>query len=131
MSVRKQFSSFKLSNESSSVETVIGESVVIDGPVFSKREIKVDGIVHGSLTTKANIFIGPNSVVDGDIQGKDITICGKVNGNVSAKGRIIMTSKAQITGNMAMEQLVIDEGALFNGNCSMSSSQKPMPIKEK
>ena len=130
MSIKKQFSSFKLSNESSSVDTVIGESVVIDGPVSSKHEIKVDGTIHGSVTTKANVFIGADSVVDGDIHGKDITICGKVNGNVTAKGRIIITSKAQISGNMAMEQLVIDEGACFNGTCSMQTNHKSMPIKE-
>ena len=107
------------------ISTVFGESVVIDGSVFSKHAIKVDGGIHGSVKTKANLFIGPNSVIGGDIQGKDITICGKVSGNVTAKGRIIITSKAQISGNMSMEQLVVDEGAVFNGNCSMQLNQKP------
>lgn len=127
MSVKKHFSSFRLSNESDKVDTVIGESVIIDGPIFSKREIKIDGIVHGSVTTKANLFLGPDSVVDGDIQGKDITICGKVKGNVFAKGRVIVTSKANISGNMSMDQLVVDEGACFNGRCSMQTSMKSVP----
>lgn len=127
MSVKKHFSSFRLSNESDKVDTVIGESVIIDGPVFSKREIRIDGIVHGSVTTKANLFIGPDSVVDGDIQAKDVTICGKVKGNVFAKGRVIVTSKANVSGNMSMDQLVVDEGACFNGRCSMQSSSKSTP----
>ena len=124
MSIKKHLTSFKLSNESDTIDTVIGASVIIDGPIFSKHAIKVDGVVHGSVKTKANLFIGPDSVIGGDIQGKDITICGKVNGNVTAKGRIIITSKAQISGNMSMEQLVVDEGAVFNGNCFMQSNQK-------
>ena len=129
MSVKKHYMSFKLSNDTDTVDTVIGSSVVIDGPVTSKHPIKVDGIVNGSVFTKSNLFIGPNSVIHGDIKGKNITICGKVNGNVSAKGRIIITSKAEISGNMSMEQLVVDEGAYFNGNCSMQSGQKPAEEK--
>lgn len=124
MRVKKHFSNFKLSNESETVDTVIGESVVIDGPLFSKHSIKVDGIIHGPVTTKANLFIGPNSIVDGDIQGKDITVCGKVNGNVTSKGRIIITSKAQISGNISMEYLVVDEGAFFSGTCTMQPNHK-------
>ena len=124
MSIKKHLSSFKLSNESDTIDTIIGESVVIDGPVFSKHAIKVDGIVNGSVKTKANLCIGPSSVINGDIQGKDITICGKVSGNAVAKNRIIITSKAHISGNMSMEHLVVDEGAFFSGNCSMQSNQK-------
>ena len=130
MSVKKHYSSFKLSNETDTVDTVIGSGVVIDGPVSSKHPIKVDGIIHGSVKTKANVFIGPNSVIDGDVHGKDVTVCGKVNGNVSAKGRIIISSKAQISGNMSMEQLVVDEGALFNGTCTMQPNQKQADVKE-
>lgn len=124
MSVKKHFSNFKLTNESDTIDTVIGESVIIDGPLASKHSIKVDGIVHGSVVTKSNVFIGPNSVIGGDIHGKDITICGKVTGNIVAKGRIIITSKAQISGDMSMEHLVVDEGALFNGTCIMQPNQK-------
>ena len=129
MSVKKHYMSFKLSNDTDTVDTIIGSSVVIDGPVTSKHPIKVDGIVNGSVSTKSNLFVGPNSVIHGDIKGKNITICGKVNGNVSAKGRIIITSKAEITGNMTMEQLVVDEGAYFSGNCSMQPVQKPAEEK--
>ena len=129
MSVKNHYMSFKLSNDTDTVDTVIGSSVVIDGPVSSRHPIKVDGTIHGSVSTKANLFIGPNSVIHGDIKGKNITICGKVNGNVSAKGRVIITSKAAISGNMSMEQLVVDEGAFFNGNCSMQPGQKPVEEK--
>lgn len=125
MSVKKHYTSFRLSNNTDTVDTVIGCTVVIDGPITSRHPIKVDGIVHGSVKTKANVFIGPNSEIDGDIHGKDITICGRVNGDVCAKGRIIISSKARVTGNMTMEQLVVDEGASFNGTCCMSGMKCP------
>ncbi len=125
MNVKKHLSSFKLANESNTIDTIIGASVIIDGPILSMHAIKVDGTVNGSVKTKANLFVGPNSVIDGDIHGKDITICGRINGNVVAKGRIIITSKAHIAGNMSMEHLVVDEGAFFNGCCSMQTDQKP------
>ncbi|MHB1483418.1 MAG: bactofilin family protein [Saccharofermentanales bacterium] len=121
MSIKKHLSNFKLSNESDKIDTIIGDSVVIDGPIVSKKPVKIDGTVHGSVTTKSNVFLGPNAVINGDIRGKDVTVCGKVNGNVNSGGRLIITSKAVITGNMSMVHLVIDEGAMFNGNCTMGA----------
>ncbi len=125
MSIKRHFINFKLSNESDKIDTIIGESVVLDGPLTSKQSIRVDGVINGSISTKSNVFIGPDSTINGDVKGKEVTVCGKVNGNVTAKGRIILTAKAQITGNMVMQHLVMDEGAVFNGNCSMQSSSSP------
>lgn len=130
MSVKKYLTSFKLSNESDNIDTIIGKSVIIDGPISSKQSIKIDGIINGNVKTKSNMFLGPDSVINGDIHGKDITICGTVNGSVYAKKRVIMTSKAKVSGNMNMEQLVMDEGALFNGNCCMQEAKIATEISE-
>ena len=119
MNIKKQLADFKISNDSDKIDTVIGSSVVIDGPVTSRKAIRIDGTVHGYVTTKGNIFTGPDSVINGNITGRNITVCGVVNGDVKAKGRVILTSKARISGDLSMEHMVVDEGALVNGNISM------------
>ncbi len=122
MNLKKQFAEFIASNDSEKIDTVIGPTVVIDGPVTSRRPMRIDGTVHGGVTTRANLFTGPDSVINGDVTGRNITICGIVNGNVRATGRVIITSKARISGDLSMEHLVVDEGALFNGSISMVHS---------
>lgn len=120
---KKYLTDFKLTIESDKVDTVIGSSVTINGPISSKKDVRVDGKVLGGITTKGCVFLGPQSFVEGNIKGKHVTVCGKVNGDVSAKGRIIIASKAHVSGNLSMSQLVVDEGATFNGVSSMDSDK--------
>lgn len=119
MGIRKHLSNFKLSADTDKIDTVIGSTVTVDGPIISKKDIRVDGKVNGSVSTKGSLFVGPEGVIDGDIKAKHITICGKVTGNIVSTGRVIISSKASITGDLSMEHLVVDEGAIFNGRAIM------------
>ncbi|MHB1452879.1 MAG: bactofilin family protein [Saccharofermentanales bacterium] len=133
MNLKKQLADFKASNDSDKIDTIIGSTVIIDGPITTRRAIRVDGVVHGGVTTRANIFTGPDSVINGDVVGRNMTLCGVVNGNVRASGRVIITSRAKISGDLSMKHLVVDEGALFNGSISMTPSddaQDISPAKE-
>lgn len=122
MNLKKQVAEFKNSIDSDKIDTIIGASVVIDGPVTSRRPICIKGTIHGGVTTKGNLLTGPDSVINGDVIGKNITLCGVVNGSVKASGRVIITSKAKVSGDLSMTHLVVDEGALFNGSVSMITS---------
>lgn len=119
MNIKRQLAEFMNSNNSDKVDTVVGATVVIDGPLTSKKSIRIDGIIHGNVTTKGNVFTGPDSVINGMITARNITVCGIVNGDVKAKGRVILTAKARISGDLSMNHVVIDEGALINGNITM------------
>jgi len=125
---KKYYTDFKLSIESDNVDTVIGSSVTINGPITSKKDMKIEGKVNGNITTNGSVFIGSDSIIDGSVKAKHVTVCGKVKGDVTAKGRIIITSKASILGNLSMENLVVDEGGVFVGQSSMGLSEAVRPV---
>lgn len=128
MNIKKQLALFKDSNDSDKIDTVIGSSVVIDGPLDSRKALRVDGTVHGNVTTKGNLFTGPDSVINGNVSGRNITLCGVVNGDVIAMGRLIITSKAKVSGDLSMEHMVVDEGALLNGSINMFKGKISTPV---
>ncbi len=123
MRSKKYFNDFKLSLESDKVDTVIGSSVVVNGPITTKKDIKVEGTVNGDIISKGSVFIGPYSVIEGNVTGRHVTVCGRVNGDVFAKGRVIITDKACVNGNLSMDNLVMDEGAVFNGISTMRGTK--------
>jgi len=52
-------------------------------------------------TKKIDTYIGVDSVITGDIQSsKSISVDGKVNGNVTCTGELIIGRNATITGNI-------------------------------
>ncbi len=123
MRSKKYYNDFKLSLESDKVDTVIGSSVVVNGPITTKKDIKVEGTVHGDIISKGSVFIGSYSVIEGNVTGRHVTVCGRVNGDVFAKGRVIITDKASVNGNLSMDNLVMDEGAVFNGISTMRGTK--------
>ena len=123
MRSKKYYNDFKLSLESDKVDTVIGNSVVVNGPVTTRKDIRIEGCINGDITSKGSVYVGPYSVIEGNVTGKHVTICGQVNGDVFAKGRVIITDKACVNGNLSMDNLVMDEGAVFNGISTMRGSK--------
>jgi cytoskeletal protein CcmA (bactofilin family) len=104
--------------------TMLGESTVFEGTILVPHSLRIDGRVKGKIETAEVLTIGPNGIVDADIKAKSAIIGGKVIGNVVVEDRIELESKASIIGDIRTRDLVINEGAVFQGNCSMDPGGK-------
>lgn len=90
--------------------------------------LKINGHFEGSLDLKGNLTIGPKAVVNANINGDDITIAGRVHGDITAKSRLRLTSTAQLVGNIKAPVIAVEEGASFHGNCHMLQGPKYIAI---
>ena len=108
--------------------TIISSGVVFEGKMKCNGNIRVDGAIIGDIDAKGNITVGTNGKVKGEINAKDITIGGKVEGIVRAESKVILEAKSSLKGELITKILVIAAGALFDGTSKMTSSEK-IPIK--
>ncbi len=113
----KQFGSSK-----SEETTIISRGVKIEGKITSSGNIRIDGEIQGDIFSKGNITIGEDAKVKGQINAIVITIGGKVNGIVRAKDNLILNSKSNLKGDIFTKNLVIEEGAKFDGKCKTGDS---------
>jgi len=81
----------------------------------------IDGEVDGEITAKDMLTIGETAVVSAQIKATSIIVAGKVIGDISGSQAIEIRPSATVIGNLAAPVLVIQEGALFEGYCSMRS----------
>jgi len=65
--------------------------------------------------------IGESGVVQGKIKAENITIAGKVQGEVEANGKLELVPTGNLQGEAKMALLVVEEGAVFQGNCQQFS----------
>lgn len=107
---------------STGANTIIGAGTVITGNIASKGDIRIDGTLVGNLTAKARILIGPEGSVDGDIEGMQADILGKVIGDVRVKDLLNLRGKALLEGNIYTGKLQIEPTATFNGQCHMGAN---------
>ncbi|HWN58810.1 MAG TPA: polymer-forming cytoskeletal protein [Methylomirabilota bacterium] len=92
--------------------TKISGKLRFDGPA------RIDGTIDGEVDGK-EITIGESAVVTAQIRADSIVVCGKVKGEITATQKIEIHPTAKIVGNITTPKLIIHEGAIFEGQCSM------------
>ena len=97
--------------------TIISRGVKIEGKITSSGNIRIDGEIQGDIFSESNVNIGEVAKVKGQINANVITIGGKVSGIVRAKDKLILDSKSNLKGDIFTKNLVIEEGAKFDGKC--------------
>jgi len=97
------------------VDAAMQGSLVFRDPV----NLRINGNFDGSLDTKGCLTIGENASVKANIKGEDITIAGKVNGNIAATKVLRIVPPAHVVGDVTAPVLSVNEGAILEGRCQM------------
>ena len=101
------------------IETVIGDSVSLEGNFSSQGSISINGAINGKVSTEKNIDVGSEAKVKGELVGNNIIVAGRVEGNIKAQ-RLEIKENGEVSGDIDAKVLSIIEGAHFSGQCSMS-----------
>ena len=105
-----------------SANTIIGAGTTINGDMESNGDIRIDGVLKGNLKAKAKILIGPDGVVEGDIEGSQADVLGKVVGKIKVKELLHLRGKASLNGDIYAGKLQIEPTVTFNGQCHMGAN---------
>lgn len=105
--------------------SLLGTGTVVEGKIRTEGSIRIDGKLVGELTAKANVAVGLGGVVEGNLSGKNVTLAGKVSGTVTAAEKLVLESKSTVKGDIRATRLVVDEGAMFDGQCVMTTPVPP------
>ncbi|KKQ79991.1 MAG: hypothetical protein UT02_C0018G0005 [Parcubacteria group bacterium GW2011_GWC2_38_7] len=109
--------------ESNGVEdTLIGNSIKIEGDLVSNGSINVEGEVVGSLKTEKQLRVGEKAKVVADVKAQEAFIAGVIQGNITVGGRLELASTARVTGDLQAAVLSIAAGAIFNGKATMQET---------
>ena len=97
------------------VNAAMQGSLVFSDPI----NLRINGSFEGNLDTRGNLIIGKDAEVKADITGEDVTIAGRVRGKIKATEVLRFTSTAYVTGDVEVVKIAIEEGAVFNGKCTV------------
>jgi cytoskeletal protein CcmA (bactofilin family) len=100
--------------------SLISANTVVEGKVTSEGSVRIDGKLVGDVIAKANAAVGLTGTVDGSVRAKNVAVAGKLKGTVAALEKLILENKSVVKGEIRAARLVVDEGAVFDGQCTMS-----------
>lgn len=82
--------------------------------------LRISGMFEGELDIRGNLAIGEKADVKAKIiKGENITIAGKVRGDIVSSRRLELFATAKVIGNIKVPLLIISEGAMLKGRCEM------------
>jgi cytoskeletal protein CcmA (bactofilin family) len=103
-------------------ETIIGASVKVEGNFVCEGDMIVDGEVKGKIATNGFLQVGGRSLIKADVKAGNGKISGEVRGNVKVDGYLELTASAKIYGDIDVQSLSIEKGAVLNGRCTMTAA---------
>ncbi len=101
--------------------TLISAGTILNGDVTSDNDLRIDGTIKGNVICNAKIIIGETGFIEGNIDGQNADITGKVLGNLAIRDLLQLKNTGNIQGNIAAGKLQIDPSATFNGQCQMGA----------
>lgn len=129
------FGNTKKSNSESQTSNTSGSSAIntivsgthIEGTINAKSDLRIDGHVEGTINTSGRLIIGPTGKVQGDAQCQNAVVEGTFRGNLTVTEILDVRDSANVVGEIKTGKLLVQNGAVFSGNCDMGQKLKSIP----
>ena len=97
---------------------------MITGQVSGGEDLTIDGRVEGTIESRQHtVVIGQQATVKAQIFAKNVTVLGKVVGNITAGSKIEIREQGSVEGDLVSPSVAIAEGATFRGAIDMTQEK--------
>ena len=103
----------------------VGNGTTLTGETGFQAMLRVDGHLTGRVSSETGtLVVGASGQVDANIAVAAAVISGTVNGDIIATEKLQLGRTARVVGNIQSPRLVLEDGAILEGNCSMLKAKE-------
>lgn len=111
--------------------TLIGHDSLLSGMLKGSDNCIFNGTMDGGCALDGALVVGDGALWKGDIEAATVVVCGQVQGNITAREKVELTSTARVTGSITGPALAMAEGAVHQGEIHMARASDVLHFKEK
>jgi cytoskeletal protein CcmA (bactofilin family) len=89
------------------------------GELEFEDTMRIDGRFNGKIVSKNELIVGESAIIEGDVHVGRVAVSGTVIGKIVASQRVEIHRNGKVYSDIDTPALVIEEGAIFQGNCVM------------
>ena len=118
------------SSVSTKEKTVIGQHILVEGVVRGNENLVIEGSMKGSIELeKYQVTVGANGQVEAEIRADNVTISGRLVGNIQADGKVEITKEADFSGEIKAKRIAVEDGAFLKAAIELErqSDKKDVP----
>jgi len=105
--------------EGSLTSSYIASGTVIKGKLTTTEDIRVDGKIVGNVNASAKLIIGEQGIIEGELNSDYTKVSGNLHLDKINAQTLILTSTAHLKGDIEVENLEVESGAILEGNIRM------------
>ncbi|MEO9257554.1 MAG: polymer-forming cytoskeletal protein [Crocinitomicaceae bacterium] len=95
----------------------------LTGNITTSNSIRIDGIIKGNVNCGGKLVLGLMGEIIGEVTSSEAEIEGRIEGNLSISELLYLRASSRINGNITSSKLIIENGATFNGLCTMDKTK--------
>ena len=107
------------------INAFLGKNTEFEGQLSFEGAVRVDGHFKGEISSDGTLIVGETAVIESEVRVSHIIISGEVRGNILAGKKIEIHAPGKVFGNISAPTVVMDEGVIFQGNCTMQTEVSP------
>jgi len=108
----------------------LGKGTEFDGKLVIQGSIRIDGAFKGEISGAGTLIVGEGARIEADIAVDNLLIFGDVKGNFEIKERVEICSTGKLFGKLKTPAFIVQEGAIFDGDCQMENRPEKISIEE-
>jgi cytoskeletal protein CcmA (bactofilin family) len=101
--------------------TSVDATSKLEGRLRCKETLRIDGHVVGEIECDKTVVVGQGGRVHAGIDADEVQVSGLVEGDITARRKVVLERTAVVIGNLTTPGIVIEEGAKLKGRILIGS----------
>lgn len=106
------------------INAFLGAGTNYQGKLNFQGAVRIDGNFKGEVVSDGTLVVGQEALVEGQVCVGQLVLSGKIRGEVEAKSKVVLHKTANLEGNIRTPVLVVEEGAVLEGQLTMGSLEE-------
>jgi cytoskeletal protein CcmA (bactofilin family) len=104
-------------------KNILSSDVEIKGNLRFTGELTFEGKLEGEVIGDGTLHLGDSAVITGDLNVTSVNVRGKINGNITAKEKVDIKTKAEVFGDIRAARLSVEEGVTMVGRTEVNPNK--------
>jgi len=111
------------------INTLLGQGMRMDATTLvGKGIVQIEGEFNGEVDIDGSLVLTNSGHINGNTRVKVAYISGNITGNIFCSELLHVMATGKIKGDIECDAILMDEGAIFNGNCKMNEQRESNPL---
>jgi cytoskeletal protein CcmA (bactofilin family) len=101
----------------------IDQGSSFEGKLSFKDTVRIDGHFSGQITSENTLVVGETGIIEANVRSQIVIVSGTIAGDIVAGRKVMMHKTGRVDGNIQTPSLVMEDGAILNGQLKMSEKK--------